>query len=53
MRKGTKRRFWMENGNSLLRRKIINTYGIRFSELKYCEDVYFYVQYLAVSQYIC
>lgn len=37
------------NGNSLLRRKIVENYGIRFPEhLWYSEDIYFYTQYLSV-----
>jgi teichuronic acid biosynthesis glycosyltransferase TuaG len=38
------------NGNSLLRRNIVENYGIRFPpELWYSEDVYFYSQYLSVA----
>lgn len=38
------------NGNSLLKRSIIENYGILFPpELWYSEDVYFYAQYLSVA----
>ncbi|MFA4669693.1 glycosyltransferase family A protein [Pyrococcus kukulkanii] len=49
---GIKRRYWLENGNSLLKRKIIEEYGIKFPPYKYSEDVYFYVQYLGVVKEI-
>jgi len=49
---GIKRRYWLENGNSLLKREIIEKYDIRFPQYKYSEDVYFYIQYLSVAKTI-
>lgn len=47
---GIKRYFWLENGNSILKRKIIVDWGLEFPKYKYNEDVYFYVLYLSISR---
>jgi len=46
---GLRLRYRFGNGNTLLKRPILDKYGIRFSEYKYSEDSYFFYFYLSVS----
>ena len=46
---GLRLRYRFGNGNTLLKRSIIDKYGIKFLEYKYSEDSYFFYLYLSVS----
>ena len=47
-----KLKFRFGNGNTLLKRRIIENHRIRFPEFRYSEDAFFYTQYLAWSKRI-
>jgi len=45
---GLKVEYRFGNGNSVLKRSIVENYGIRFPPFRYSEDAYFYYFYLSV-----
>ncbi len=49
---GLKFRYRFGNGNSVLKRSIIENYGIKFPPFRYSEDAYFYYLYLSVTKRI-
>ena len=49
---GLKVRYRFGNGNSVLKRSIIENYGIKFPPFRYSEDTYFYYFYLSVTRRI-
>lgn len=49
---GLKIEYRFGNGNSLLKRSVIENYGIRFPPLRYSEDAYFFYLYLSATEKI-